>query len=187
MLVLKGFLSFGVFHRVLKYSRVVLTPRRWCQVGGNEFPLATVARKPGHRGDHVISRKPLRGEGRMIPVEPVVLPPCFFLHGTHGCNRHPVFPAPSLFKEGGTSRPNLARIPAARMRRRASCLSTSLRGAERRSNLFFLCAATWIASRSLSSGAHSRDPLARNDVEGCRSRLCHTTTLSRFAARVMPV
>ncbi len=24
-------------------------------------------------------------------------------------------------------------------------------------------AATWIASRSLSSGAHSRDPLARND------------------------
>ena len=28
---------------------------------------------------------------------------------------------------------------------------------------FFLCAARWIASRSLSSGAHSRDPLARND------------------------
>jgi hypothetical protein len=31
------------------------------------------------------------------------------------------------------------------------------------SNPFFLCAARWIASRSLSSGAHSRDPLARND------------------------
>src|SRR6266568_5330524 len=27
-------------------------------------------------------------------------------------------------------------------------------------------AARWIASRSLSSGAHSRDPAARNDVEG---------------------
>ena len=27
----------------------------------------------------------------------------------------------------------------------------------------FLCVATWIASRSLSSGAHSRDPVARND------------------------
>jgi hypothetical protein len=27
----------------------------------------------------------------------------------------------------------------------------------------FFCAAKWIASRSLSSGAHSRDPLARND------------------------
>ena len=32
-----------------------------------------------------------------------------------------------------------------------------------RSNPFFLFAALWIASRSLSSGAHSRDPLARND------------------------
>src|SRR5712671_3796747 len=39
----------------------------------------------------------------------------------------------------------------------------SLRGAERRSNPSFLCAARWIASRSLSSGAHLRDPLARND------------------------
>jgi len=39
----------------------------------------------------------------------------------------------------------------------------SLRGAKRRSNPFFLCAARWIASQSLSSGAHSRDPLARND------------------------
>src|ERR1700704_4116945 len=28
---------------------------------------------------------------------------------------------------------------------------------------FFLCAARWIASRSLSAGARSRDPLARND------------------------
>jgi hypothetical protein len=43
----------------------------------------------------------------------------------------------------------------------ASALSTSLRA--KRSNPFFLYAAAWIASRSLSSGAHSRDPLARND------------------------
>src|SRR6267142_2370700 len=40
-------------------------------------------------------------------------------------------------------------------------LRPSLRA--QRSNPFFLCAARWIASRSLSSGAHSRDPLARND------------------------
>src|SRR5882724_4247338 len=33
----------------------------------------------------------------------------------------------------------------------------------RTSNPFLLYAARWIASRSLSSGAHSRDPLARND------------------------
>src|ERR1700716_2572478 len=33
-----------------------------------------------------------------------------------------------------------------------------------RSNPFFLSVAAWIASRSLSSGARSRDPLARNDA-----------------------
>src|SRR6266851_6278071 len=41
----------------------------------------------------------------------------------------------------------------------------SLRGAKRRSNPSLLSGARWIASRSLSSGAHSRDPLARNDEE----------------------
>jgi hypothetical protein len=35
-------------------------------------------------------------------------------------------------------------------------------GRKRRSNPFFF-AAKWIASRSMSSGARSRDPLARND------------------------
>src|SRR5258708_24400026 len=45
-------------------------------------------------------------------------------------------------------------------------LSSSLRGAKRRSNPFFLCVVRWIASWSLSSGAHSRDPLARNDGLG---------------------
>jgi len=38
----------------------------------------------------------------MFPVSPVVLPPCFLLHGTHGCDRHPAFPAPSAREEGGT-------------------------------------------------------------------------------------
>jgi hypothetical protein len=32
-----------------------------------------------------------------------------------------------------------------------------------RSNPFFLFAEAWIASRSLSSGGHSADPLARKD------------------------
>ena len=35
-------------------SRVVLTPRRWRQVSGGTKP-ATVARKPGHRGEREIS------------------------------------------------------------------------------------------------------------------------------------
>jgi hypothetical protein len=41
--------------------------------------------------------------------------------------------------------------------------ATSLRGAKRRSNPSFFPVVLWIASRSLSSGAHSRDPVARND------------------------
>src|ERR1700704_1456814 len=40
----------------------------------------------------------------------------------------------------------------------------SLRRAQRRSNPLFLSVAGWVGSRSLSSGAHSRDPLARNDA-----------------------
>jgi hypothetical protein len=46
---------------------------------------------------------------------------------------------------------------------RIETLDPSFLGAKQRSNPFFLYAARWIASRSLSSGAHSRDPLARND------------------------
>src|SRR5258708_1927671 len=42
------------------------------------------------------------------------------------------------------------------------CASSSLRGAKRRSNPV-LHVWPWIASRSLSSGGHSPDPLARND------------------------
>jgi hypothetical protein len=51
----------------VRRSRVVLTPRRWRQVcgcsvgptglGQNLAPQATVAKEPGHRGEHEISRK----------------------------------------------------------------------------------------------------------------------------------
>src|ERR1700730_15125761 len=34
-----------------RQNRVVLTPRRWRQVGGDD-PQATVAKEPGHRGEH---------------------------------------------------------------------------------------------------------------------------------------
>jgi hypothetical protein len=45
-------------------SRVVLTPRRWRQVARIYFRAMTVARKPVHRGEHGISRKPSRRESR---------------------------------------------------------------------------------------------------------------------------
>src|SRR5665213_1370160 len=51
-----------------RQNRVVLTPRRWRQVGGKKFPPVTVTRKPDRRGEYDISRKPLRGECRVIPV-----------------------------------------------------------------------------------------------------------------------
>jgi hypothetical protein len=51
----------------VRRSRVVLTPRRWRQVRGccagptgcrcDVSPQATVAKEPGHRGEHEISRK----------------------------------------------------------------------------------------------------------------------------------
>ena len=55
--------------------------------------------KPGHQGEHEISRKPSRRESRVCSGSPVALPPCFLLHGAHGCNRHPAFPAPSVSRE----------------------------------------------------------------------------------------
>src|SRR5258708_29903694 len=58
----------------------------------------------------------------MFPVEPVVLPPCFLLHGTHGCNRHPAFPAPSTFSKGKVDA-NLRRIAP------RECGGTSFRSA----------------------------------------------------------
>jgi hypothetical protein len=43
--------TFGVDGRGRR-SRVVLTPRRRRQVGGNRFPPMTVTNKPDHRGEH---------------------------------------------------------------------------------------------------------------------------------------
>jgi hypothetical protein len=75
-------------------NRVVPIPRRWNQPPGQE-PGGMAANKPGTPGRSRISRKPLRRESRRCSGSPVVPPPCFLLHGAHGCNRHPAFPAPS--------------------------------------------------------------------------------------------
>jgi hypothetical protein len=44
--------------------------------------------------------KPLRGEGRVDPVEPVVTNsyPSFYRMRGYGCGLHPTFPAPSLIR-----------------------------------------------------------------------------------------
>ena len=48
-----------------------------------------------------ISRKTIAQGMPVAPAEPVVLPRAFLLHADHGCERHPVFPAPSSSNEGG--------------------------------------------------------------------------------------
>jgi hypothetical protein len=64
---------------------------------------ATVAKEPGHRGEHEISCKPPRRECRKCFGEPVVTNSCGFLFPTRGCGcaKHPAFPAPSDLR--GTS------------------------------------------------------------------------------------
>src|ERR1700733_1994698 len=48
-------------------NRVVLSPRRWCQACA-KARRRRWPKSPEHRGERGISRKPLRGECRVIPV-----------------------------------------------------------------------------------------------------------------------
>ena len=64
------------------------------------FREATVATKPGHRGEHEGNRKTI-AQGKPGCFRFTCGPtPVLSLHGTHGCNRHPAFPAPSSVKVG---------------------------------------------------------------------------------------
>jgi hypothetical protein len=80
--------------------RVVLIPRCWDQVSRDAFAKRRRQSKPGLRGEHVISRKPLRRECRIASAEPVCS--CAFLPTIcardRGCSVHPAFPAPSFFR-----------------------------------------------------------------------------------------
>jgi hypothetical protein len=80
-------------------SRVVLTPRRWRQVGDNASHCTGDSGKKARTLGRARRKplKPLRREGRTDPPTPVVTSVCFhFLHTDRGCSGHPAFPAPSL-------------------------------------------------------------------------------------------
>jgi hypothetical protein len=85
-------------------SRVVLTPRRWRQVCERQLSQATVARKPGHRGERDISRKTIaRGMPGDSGVTVVTTLVCY-LHTAHEATgasgaRHSLRP---LISESGT-------------------------------------------------------------------------------------
>jgi hypothetical protein len=118
----------------------------------------TVTRRIRRRGEHGISRKTIvRGTPECSDCTCMLV--CVFLCASctrdRGCSKHPAFPAPSVF--GRTFLERLGRF----LRRGVvkSCLELDHRHCEerkRRSNPFFHFVARWIASRSLSSGAHSR-------------------------------
>jgi hypothetical protein len=67
---------------------------------------ATVARKPGHRGEHEISRKPLRRESRIASAGPVCSCAFFraFVHTRPRVQRASGFPCALFFSEGGHRR-----------------------------------------------------------------------------------
>src|SRR5213080_1688723 len=59
----------------------------------------TVSNKPGHRGEHEVSRKTIaRGMPGETGVTVVTMLVCFILFRTRGCGRiaRPAFPAPSV-------------------------------------------------------------------------------------------
>ena len=92
---------------------MVLTPRRWCQVRGKQnFSWMTVARKPGHRGERGVSRKPLRREGRDASAEPVCSCAffCACLHTRPRVQRAPGFPCALLFLSRAAIDAKLGRI-----------------------------------------------------------------------------
>jgi hypothetical protein len=166
-----------------RQNRVVLTPRRRRQVCGKRFPQATVTRKPDRRGEYDISRKPLRGECRVIPVYLTNACALYHTHCTRGYRAHrtPGIPCALVMEEGGTCRPNLAQtcgeiaevcLKPAWLFEMSNCspsrLSSSAKADDpvRRglSALSLMPVEYWIARWSLSSGSPRRDPVAGDDV-----------------------
>jgi hypothetical protein len=129
----------------------------------------TVENKPGHRGERAISRKTIARGMPDVSGVTVVTNACAFYYCARGCGRaeRPAFPAPS----DGRGRNEQAKPRAKPAARTLTHISTSLpatnakrlRKGAQATKLSILSVARWIASQSLSSGAHLRDPLVRND------------------------
>jgi hypothetical protein len=114
-----------------------------------------VTTKPGRQGEHEGNRKTIVQGMPVETGEPVALPGHFC---PHGCIGHPAFPAPSFL-----GRTRLQTSGASCRENEKLCPAVIARSILRRSNPV-PHVLPWIASRSLSSGGHSPDPLARNDV-----------------------
>jgi hypothetical protein len=144
-------------------SRVVLTPRRWRQVGGKVIPQATVANKPGHRGEHEAADKTIaRGMSGETGVTVVTTLVCFFiLHARLRAHRAPGIPC-ALFIEdamfpGKTRAKRRGEIAKPRPRT-CGCLRTEFPGAKRNpgpiwrrfNSARFLARSAWICDNAWS-------------------------------------
>src|SRR5205809_5131389 len=146
----------------VRRSRVVLTPRCWRQVGG-KCPAGDGGKRAVHRGELAISRKAIA-------------------QGRPECSRCPVCSCALLFAQiaretagAASTRSSLRPLISRRANQDANLGRNAPR--DRETNIHVIASEAkqsiatsrterWIASRSLSSGAHSRDPLARNDSRG---------------------
>jgi hypothetical protein len=139
----------------------------------------TVPKKPDRRGEHEATVKTIaRGMPGVFRCDRGDYARMLILFCMRGCGRieRPAFPAPSV-SEGGRLLAKPGRIApwdrgvvsAVIARSGLSAVAQRAKAeATKQSTLSCLRIAPWIASRSLSSGAHSRDPLARNDGRlGC--------------------
>src|SRR5258706_14161969 len=151
-----------------------------------EEAKATVSNKPGHRGEREVSRKTIaRGMPGRSGVTVVTMLVCFFIsHARPRAHRAPGIPCALCLSRGTI----LQSSGASRRENAESCLKLGRRHCER-SEAIHLAAQKeeWIASsRSLSSGARSRDPLARNDGLGAGSPNPSCPRLSRASTSYFP-
>ena len=141
----------------------------------------TETKKPELRGEHDISRKPLRagmpGDFRWTRGDYARV--LFTLHARLRVHWAPGIPHALLGRTIFMHDPDA--IGAAGMRTLAVIARSDLSAVAQRAKaesdeaiqLSFSLRQSWIASRSLSSGARSRDPLARKDgVDGPRRHQC---------------
>src|SRR6266576_148829 len=128
-------------------------------------------KKRGHRGEREVSRKTIaRGmPGRSGVTVVTISYACFILHARLWAHRAPGIPCALcllgewFLQTSGASRREIAE----------SCFGNwgnVIARSESDEAIHSYFAATWIASRSLSSGARSRDPLAPRNDDGTKSR-----------------
>jgi hypothetical protein len=95
------------------------------------FAGATVARKPVHRGEREVSRKPWRGESPDVPAHLWSIPCAFVCKicrtGGRGCQPAPGFPC-ALFSSGGPPDGKTRTLRAARMMAHILQLSSAKAG-----------------------------------------------------------